>query len=117
MLSGVFPPELLDLPRILSSNFNPLRICSKTIVQEFSKIALDLNLMYCYPLLKKDGNVCKRLDSFFPFDPISLPKSMIFFDNLLQEWDDESDSDEEEEEGEEGDLVCSLQGVSLDDYH
>ena len=88
-------------------------MCSETIVHEFSKIALDLNIMYCYPFLKeKTNDSVWNIEVFFPFDPITLPKSCVFFTNLIQEWEDnESHADEEDEE----ELTFSLQGVSLED--
>lgn len=62
--------------------------------------------------------ILDRLDTFFPFDPLTLPQSKRFMDGLYQEWtgptDDESDdgeskSDEDDDDGEtEGEEVMAM---------
>ncbi|EGF81158.1 hypothetical protein BATDEDRAFT_1623, partial [Batrachochytrium dendrobatidis JAM81] len=100
---GQLPPELKDFQRVLMSRFAPLRVCSETIVQEFAKIMHALDIMYCYPLIGFTSSVSSlqtnRLDSFFPFDPITLPKSRGYITPLYQDWvgSNEMESDEEDD--------------------
>ena len=81
--------------------------------------------MYCYPLINgtasanrlelvlpknSEGKPC-RIDAYFPFDPIYLPKCKVYIQELYQEWDG---NDQEEYEPTESDLSNSIQGMSLD---
>ncbi|KAJ3302557.1 hypothetical protein HDV03_004873 [Kappamyces sp. JEL0829] len=135
--SGNFPPELLGFQRILLSKFNPLRVCSEGIVQEFSRIAHQLNIMYCYPLYQSvsraasstDGSTLAvpspamniswqtRLETLFPFDPLVLPRSKRYVEHQFQEWDggEESEAGGSVVDPSESDLGASLKTMSLDD--
>jgi RNA polymerase I-specific transcription initiation factor RRN3 len=123
--SGHFPLELNGFQRVLLSKFAPLKVCADPIVEEFSKITLQLNLMYCYSISGGKSDVLKsesasqtiRLDTFFPFDPLPLPKAKNRIDQY-QEWDGE-DLDEDSELASlpamSSDLGTSFQGMSLDE--
>lgn len=83
--------ENLNLPKIVTSHLNPLRVCQTAIVQNFASVARTYQLAYCYavmehnsrnliPIIYQDdkGSVLisnNTLDSFFPFDPIVLKRS------------------------------------------
>ncbi|KAI8913233.1 RNA polymerase I-specific transcription initiation factor RRN3 [Gorgonomyces haynaldii] len=98
--SGAFPVELKEFNRVLMSKFQPLTVLSSAIVQEFSKITHDLHIMYCYPLvgnfkpLAGQNSLLERLDTFFPFDPLTLPRSGKFIGQFYNEWDGESEPEE-----------------------
>jgi hypothetical protein len=66
------------------------------------------------------ATILERLDTFFPFDPLTLPKSKKFMEGLYQEWESsESDSedevngseDENEEEHQVEEMAFSLEGT------
>ena len=96
-----------------------------SIVEEFARITHHLNIIYCYPLINGTASANRlelvlprdssgkpsRIDAYFPFDPIFLPKSKLFVQDLYQEWDG---NDQEEYEPTESDISNSLQGMSLD---
>jgi RNA polymerase I-specific transcription initiation factor RRN3 len=123
--AGHFPSELNGFQRVLLSKFAPLKVCADPIVDEFSKITLQLNIMYCYSISGSKSDVVKpesvsqaiRLDTFFPFDPLPLPKSKECIEHY-QEWDGE-DLDEDSELASlpamSSDLGTSFQGMSLDE--
>lgn len=100
-------------------------------MQEFSKVTLQLNIMYCYPLMtassrprsisqsenthpqkiEQDMLQIARLEAYFPFDPLPLTKAKTFCDEHYQEWKEDDDlsiaCDSE--------LSSSMLGVSLDE--
>lgn len=110
-------------------------MCSESIVVEFAKITHHLTIMYCYPLIQSSSaranismevshiptqktqelSALTRLETFFPFDPLSLPISKIFVKDCFQEWE----GAEESEAGDPSDseLGASLNGMSLDERH
>lgn len=100
-------------------------MCSEAIVQEFSKITLHLNIMYCLPLIQQANTsrsstllneqslpnsssfsqsntqelgIITRLDTFFPFDPLPLTEAKKFTSTLFQEWDGEDSDDDDDTE-------------------
>jgi RNA polymerase I-specific transcription initiation factor RRN3 len=118
--SGQFPVELQGFQRVLLSKFAPLKVCADAIVQEFSKITLQLNIMYCYSIstkadIVKQETQTMRLDTFFPFDPLPLLKSKELIQEY-QEWDQEDDESELASlPAVSSELGTSFQGMSLDD--
>ncbi|KAJ3023614.1 hypothetical protein HKX48_002163 [Thoreauomyces humboldtii] len=117
---GMLPPELKDFQRVLLSRFAPLRVCSQSIVTEFTRRTHSLDIFYMATpstlnSTTSNGSVAAssstaatasttftgtegRLDSFFPFDPVSLPVSRTYIDPLYQPWDSGAPSSSEEEE-------------------
>ncbi|KAI9760637.1 MAG: hypothetical protein M1835_000124 [Candelina submexicana] len=132
------------LIRSIYSKFNPLKVCSPSIANEFARVANHLRFIYVYPLLetnkrlrlsqflgyghsasaynqpsretalsarKDEGQY--QLDTYFPFDPYSLPISKRWIESDYLEWkgvpglrDPEADVDSEMEADEQhGDLV------------
>jgi RNA polymerase I-specific transcription initiation factor RRN3 len=112
---------LRNLPRLIMSRFNPLKLCSPAVVRQFAKLAHSTHFMYIYPVLEKNkdifvpglggSNLMQTVQSFFPFDPYKLEASRTYIDNIYFEWiaedDEEDDSDSEEEEEEEEDEVTN----------
>jgi len=100
------------LSRNIFSKLNPLKVCSPTIVTEFSCLANHLGIVYVYHLLETNkrvrvqqyaGNTYSQinretalsarkdedhqyLDEYFPFDPYHLPKSKRWIDGDYREW-------------------------------
>jgi RNA polymerase I-specific transcription initiation factor RRN3 len=60
---------------------------------------------YSIPRKARQSNIDAGLDSYYPFDPFTLPRSKQYIDNLYRTWgevsiplDDESDDDDDESE-------------------
>ena len=127
--------EILTL-NIFSTKLNPLKVCQQDLVEQFAEIANRLGVIYVFGLIetnrrinfsqssgsttmsiyghpsrenalsarKDDGH--HFLDGYFPFDPITLPKSKKWVEGDCREWtglpavnddgDDESESEVEE---------------------
>ncbi|KAG1467765.1 hypothetical protein G6F56_004228 [Rhizopus delemar] len=107
---------LRNLPRLVMSKFNPLKICSSAVVRQFAKLARSTHFMYVYPVIEKNrdvfvpglgsSNLLQTVQTFFPFDPYKLDGSKIFVEDIYFEWiaEDESDDDSSDSEsGEEDD--------------
>lgn len=123
--------EILTL-NIFSPKLNPLKICQPDLVEQFAEIANRLGVIYVFGLLETNkrihfttsgstsmgayGHPSREtalsarkddehhyLDGYFPFDPITLPKSKKWVEGDCREWtglpggdnhdDDDSDSD------------------------
>ncbi|KAI9821422.1 MAG: hypothetical protein M1826_000658 [Phylliscum demangeonii] len=103
------------LLRCIYSKFNPLKVCSGSIVNEFARIAHHLRFLYIYSLLESNKRVQlfksssssyttatsgpvaptstslssespKQLDTYFPFDPYHLPVSKRWIQGDYVEW-------------------------------
>ncbi|KAI9279832.1 RNA polymerase I-specific transcription initiation factor RRN3 [Sporodiniella umbellata] len=115
---------LRNLPRLMMSRFNPLKICAPAVVRQFARLARSTHFMYVYPIIEKNreifvpglgsSNLLQAVQTFFPFDPYKLDGSKVFIDNIYFEWiaEDESDdssddSSEEEDEDDDDDSVTS----------
>lgn len=109
-------PGIRDiLTRTIYSKFNPLKVCSPPIVNEFARIANHLRFMYIYPLLESNKRLQlpkyiiasaarpgyggpdaasiypqsdnhQQLDAYFPFDPYNLPVSKRWLRGDYVEW-------------------------------
>ncbi|TFL05871.1 RNA polymerase I-specific transcription initiation factor RRN3 [Pterulicium gracile] len=115
---------LTILKAIISSSLNPLKVCSSNVVWQFARVAHATDFFYCYTILDSNKRVdngslqkqpaflsavdsadtVKDLNTFFPFDPYSLPKSLRFIEGIFREWsavaiteEDDSDSEDEDE--------------------
>ncbi|ORX89719.1 RNA polymerase I-specific transcription initiation factor RRN3 [Basidiobolus meristosporus CBS 931.73] len=129
-----------NFQRIIMSRFNPLKVCSPNVVKQFAHLSHELNLMYCYTVIeqnkrlylpKKSTTVSKsassnlpaqhqpsfhELETFFPFDPYSLPNSSRFVEEIYQEWQNEEMSDEESEaenEEEDEEMQAGFMAMSI----
>ncbi|KAI8051570.1 RNA polymerase I-specific transcription initiation factor RRN3 [Syncephalis plumigaleata] len=108
---------LTGLQPILTSRFNPLKVCSPGVVQQFARLTRKLNFLYVYPIIERNKNLYLphrqgsngstkqttplQLETFFPFDPYRLGQSSRYIDPLYQEWQPDSDVEEEGEDEEE----------------
>ncbi|TFY61787.1 hypothetical protein EVG20_g6923 [Dentipellis fragilis] len=120
--------ELAIVQRIVNSGLNPLKYCSENVVQQFARVAQATGFVYVFPLIEANrrldftpnnpstpstntymptpfgDNVLDELNTFFPFDPYSLPKSSSYIEGVYREWssvdiDDEDEEDEDEDVG------------------
>ncbi|GAN08251.1 RNA polymerase I-specific transcription initiation factor RRN3 [Mucor ambiguus] len=119
---------LRNLPRLVMSKFNPLKLCAPAVVRQFAKLSRNTHFMYVYPVLEKNREVfvpglgsatlLQTVQTFFPFDPYKLDGSRSYVDGIYFEWiaeddeDDESD-DEEDEETEDEDVTSGMMAMSI----
>ncbi|TPX08897.1 uncharacterized protein E0L32_009601 [Thyridium curvatum] len=102
-----------SLNRIIYSPFNPMKVCTPSIVYQFAKLAHHLHLHYIYPLLEtnkrvhlsqyvrnayENGGALRdsgydphddnflQLESHFPFDPYQLPVSKRWLEGDYISW-------------------------------
>jgi RNA polymerase I-specific transcription initiation factor RRN3 len=117
-----------NLSHIIMSRFNPLKMCSPAVVNQFAKIARNTHFMYVYPLLEKNRDIfvmglgesglMKTIQTFFPFDPYKLEASKVYIDNIYFEWiadddDDDDDESEEDSDDEEDDMTTGMMAMSI----
>lgn len=57
-------------------------------------------------------NICQRLDTFFPFDPLYPPLAKTFMQEIFQEWEGADSNDIDVPDS---DISASMQGMSLDE--
>ncbi|ROW16244.1 hypothetical protein VPNG_01839 [Cytospora leucostoma] len=130
----VWMEELYSLLRAnIWSEFNPLRVCHPTIVQEFAKLAGHLGFMYVHDKIDANRRIYLssyvsssvealretashnpydeswlQLTPYFPFDPYQLPESRHWVDDDYVPYNpfpglDDDDDDSDEEGDFEGD--------------
>ncbi|OAD70401.1 hypothetical protein PHYBLDRAFT_70681 [Phycomyces blakesleeanus NRRL 1555(-)] len=124
---------LRNMPYLVMSRLNPLKVCSPAVVKQFAKLAHDTHFMYVYPILEKNKdllitgvnadngssggkNILQTVQTFFPFDPYKLESSKNFINNIYFEWiaeDDDEDSDEESEDESDGEMSAGLMAMSI----
>lgn len=120
----VWMEELYPLLRAnIWSDFNPLRVCHPTIVQEFAKLAGHLNFMYVHDKIDANRRIYLssyvsssvealretashnpydeswlQLTPYFPFDPYQLPESRHWVDGDYIPYDSFPGLDGEEDD-------------------
>ncbi|KAI8368545.1 RNA polymerase I-specific transcription initiation factor RRN3 [Blakeslea trispora] len=120
---------LRNLPRLIMSKFNPLKLCAPAVVRQFAKLSRNTHFMYVYPVMEKNRevfvpglgstNLLQTVQTFFPFDPYKLESSRGFIDPIYFEWisedeDEESDDDEDsEEESDDEDVTEGMMAMSI----
>ncbi|RCH99074.1 hypothetical protein CU098_010364, partial [Rhizopus stolonifer] len=119
---------LRNLPRLVMSKFNPLKLCAPAVVRQFAKLARNTHFMYVYPVLEKNrevfvpglgsANLLQTVQTFFPFDPFKLESSRGFIDPIYFEWiseddDEDDDESEEEEDTEDEDVTSGMMAMSI----
>ncbi|KAI9487924.1 RNA polymerase I-specific transcription initiation factor RRN3, partial [Zychaea mexicana] len=95
---------LKNLPRLISSRLNPLKVCSDLVVNQFAHMARTTNFMYVHPIIQRNKKIAisgmghtnlQAVQSFFPFDPYKLKTSSQFIENIYSVWRGENDEDED----------------------
>ena len=101
---------------IFATKLNPLKICQPDLVEQFAEVANRLGVIYVFGLIETNkrmnvslslssssmsayGNPSREsalsarkdddhhfLDGYFPFDPITLPKSRVWVEGDCREW-------------------------------
>lgn len=118
--------ELGVVQRVITSDLNPLKVCSQNVVHQFARIAQATDFTYCFSILEANkrapypvfasvapGSVGpQELHTFFPFDPFKLPRSSEYIQGVYREWAAVAIGDEEEED--EDDLI--EEGPTADDW-
>lgn len=112
--------------RLVASKFNPLKYCKSTVVAMFARIARSENVAYCFTIMDQnrlgrlrqpndtvDGGVIKlqrtpalwsgqkefvQLESYFPFDPLTLRGARRIIAPEYIEWAEVSHESESESE-------------------
>ncbi|KIK45936.1 hypothetical protein CY34DRAFT_800948 [Suillus luteus UH-Slu-Lm8-n1] len=109
--------ELGVVQRVITSDLNPLKVCSQNVVHQFARIAQATDFTYCFSILEANKRVPypvfagvvpgsagpQELHTFFPFDPFKLPRSGEYIQGVYREWAAVAIDDEEEED--EDDLI------------
>ncbi|KAI9029543.1 RNA polymerase I-specific transcription initiation factor RRN3 [Phycomyces nitens] len=124
---------LRNMPYLVMSRLNPLKVCSPAVVKQFAKLAHDTHFMYVYPILEKNKdllisgvnadngssngkNILQTVQTFFPFDPYKLESSKSFINNIYFEWiaeDDDEESEDESDEESENEMSAGLMAMSI----
>jgi len=109
------------MKRVISSDLNPLKVCSANVVVQFARVAHATDFVYCYSILEANKrsdygstttpsaqqnpyrlflpvSANAELNTFFPFDPYKLPKSSPYIDGVYREWSSVAIADDEEED-------------------
>lgn len=116
--------ELGVVQRVITSDLNPLKVCSQNVVHQFARIAQATDFTYCFSILEAnkrapypvfagvtpDSAGPQELHTFFPFDPFKLPRSGEYIQGVYREWaavaiDDEEEDEDEDDLIEEGSTV------------
>lgn len=124
------------------SNFNPLRVCHPTIVQEFAKLAGHLGFMYVHDKIEQNRRIYLssyvsssvealretashnpydeswlQLAPYFPFDPYQLPESRYWVDGDYIPYNPFPglDEDEDSEPDEKLDMDVTFEETFMDD--
>ena len=74
---------------LLGNRLNPLKICAPEIVGEFARIACHLRFMYVYQVIEANKRVRsagQQMEAVFPFDPLRLPRSRKWVEDVYNEW-------------------------------
>ncbi|KAI0751039.1 RNA polymerase I-specific transcription initiation factor RRN3 [Daedaleopsis nitida] len=122
-------PELDVVQRAVTSELNPLKICSTNVVMQFARVAHATGFVYCYSIMDANRRsdyapsppsapgtsahtpakkalvfehaMTSELNTFFPFDPYKLPRSGSYIQGVYREWSSVAiDEDEEDTENE-----------------
>ncbi|CAL1535605.1 unnamed protein product [Lymnaea stagnalis] len=106
--------ESLNFQRIVTSKLNPLRVCIPIIVRTFASATRMHQLAFCDTIIERNNRYSlpltsssysidlpgsKQLESYFPFDPYLLPRSISHVASLYFEFRG-SLPDEDEEDNE-----------------
>lgn len=103
--------------RAIVTKFNPLKYCKSTVTYKFARIAQKHNVAYCFSIIEENrsGRFAPAssnrklmnsdsviwpnhrefsvLESYFPFDPLSLPKTRSLFESSYIQWNDVNEND------------------------
>lgn len=84
--------DLRIMERVVTSRFNPLKVCSQDVVEQFADMAHYLGFLYCHSIIEKNNRTVidrarmEQLDAYFPFDPYKLKKSQRWVETVYVPW-------------------------------
>ncbi|KAF3919543.1 hypothetical protein ABW20_dc0102025 [Dactylellina cionopaga] len=112
-------PGLQVIERLITSKFNPLKVCSPTVVNQFADVANHFGLAYCFSIMERNkrgqlfsnsGTISSagrleatQLETYFPFDPFKLIITKAWVDPLYSQWEPVPGMKTDDGEGGEGD--------------
>ncbi|KAH9850820.1 RNA polymerase I-specific transcription initiation factor RRN3 [Lenzites betulinus] len=125
-------PELDVVQRVVTSDLNPLKVCSTNVVMQFARVAHATGFVYCYSIMEANRRseyapstpgaangargghplrgfmfqhaMTSELNTFFPFDPYKLPRSGSYIQGVYREWSSVAiDDDDDDEEDDDSD--------------
>ena len=78
----------LDFNRIVSCELNPLRYCHEPTVRRFAQSALQLQVVFCHAIIRKNQRLCLLndnlvMDTKYPFEKYLLPTSASYAAPLI----------------------------------
>ncbi|KAH9947168.1 RNA polymerase I-specific transcription initiation factor RRN3 [Amylocystis lapponica] len=116
------------IQRVITSELNPLKICSVNVVMQFARVAHATDFIYCYSIMEANKrseyapsmpmsrssqssmrrptvhpsmlgqSMTAELNTFFPFDPYKLPRSGAYIQGVYREWSSVAIGAEEDED-------------------
>lgn len=121
--------ELGVVQRVITSDLNPLKVCSQNVVHQFARIAQATDFTYCFSILEANKRAPypvfagvapgsagpQELHTFFPFDPFKLPRSGEYIQGVYREWATVAIGDEDDEDDEDEDDLIE-EGPTVDDW-
>ncbi|KAM8844069.1 RNA polymerase I-specific transcription initiation factor RRN3 isoform 1-T3 [Spinachia spinachia] len=110
MKKGLDYLQSLNLERVVICQLNPLKVCLPAVTSMFAAIARAYQVVFCYNIIARNNRhmlpVVRNsaggdsvttntnpLDSFFPFDPYLLKRSVMLIEPLYQVWEEESETE------------------------
>ncbi|XP_068452248.1 RNA polymerase I-specific transcription initiation factor RRN3 [Clinocottus analis] len=110
MKKGLEYLQSLNLERVVMCQLNPLKVCLPSVTNMFAAITRTYQVVFCYTIIERnnrhklpvvrstaggDGVTTNTnpLDSFFPFDPYLLKRSVQLIEPLYQVWEELADTE------------------------
>ncbi|XP_031726951.1 RNA polymerase I-specific transcription initiation factor RRN3 isoform X2 [Anarrhichthys ocellatus] len=110
MKKGLEYLQSLNLERVVMCQLNPLKVCLPSVTNMFAAITRTYQVVFCYTIIERNNRhvlpVVRRsaggdsvttntnpLDSFFPFDPYLLKRSVQLIEPLYQVWEELADTE------------------------
>uniref|UniRef100_G3NKD5 RRN3 homolog, RNA polymerase I transcription factor n=1 Tax=Gasterosteus aculeatus aculeatus TaxID=481459 RepID=G3NKD5_GASAC len=111
MKKGLEYLQSLNLERVVTCQLNPLKVCLPAVTSMFAAISRVYQVVFCYNIIERNNRhmlpVVRNsaggdsvttntnpLDSFFPFDPYLLKRSLKLIEPLYQVWEEEADTEQ-----------------------
>ncbi|XP_054463171.1 RNA polymerase I-specific transcription initiation factor RRN3 [Anoplopoma fimbria] len=110
MKKGLEYLQSLNLERVVMCQLNPLKVCLPSVTNMFASITRTYQVVFCYTIIERNNRhvlpVVRNsaggdsvttntnpLDSFFPFDPYLLKRSVQLIEPLYQVWEELADTE------------------------
>uniref|UniRef100_A0A8C2XT67 RRN3 homolog, RNA polymerase I transcription factor n=1 Tax=Cyclopterus lumpus TaxID=8103 RepID=A0A8C2XT67_CYCLU len=110
MKKGLEYLQSLNLERVVMCQLNPLKVCLPSVTSMFAAITRTYQVVFCYTIIERNNRHVlpvvrssaggdsvttntNPLDSFFPFDPYLLKRSVQLIEPLYQVWEELADTE------------------------